>query len=202
MLYAIEIDGTIAINKRRFAYGIHRCRSMGIPPEITDQLCMYHKLITLKQARNSDYIIAIPEAVEALCKLAKEHRVVYITTRPESEAKETREWLERYHFPNPNETYHSKTIAEKYQIAHQLAAIDEEVILIGYRLEKASKAFECLCRARPRIAYELLPRLEIVGVGYNDLPTIQTSIQTSILPSWRAEDFCAWRARGGANRAG
>lgn len=65
------------------------------------------------------------------------------------------------------------------------------------RFTEGRATFGRLCRTMRRIAYELIGKLELVGVGYRETPRCQTnrSFAISVLPSWNTEDVRRWLLR-------
>lgn len=199
MLYSLEIDNTIAIDTKHFAQTIKQAISLGVPDEAIEKIRSHHKMLGFKETGKQRYVSTLaplPGAAEALQELAREGNIAYMTNRPAREATELREWLRTHGFPEPEQTYHCRQLVDKYRALHTVAAGDR-ITAIGYRVEQCIKAFERLCRTRPRLAYELVGKIEIVGIGYREIPRCPTnrSFAISVLPSWSQDEFRKWRQR-------
>lgn len=130
MLFAIDIDGTIATIAGTDAYGAYARRVLGIPvdrawrhlpsdPSLTAALCRDASFAVWWQAHTDDHervqaLLAdgqysqevqersrpIPGAQEALAQLARHHYILYVTNRKSPTSDLTQSWLREYSFPS------------------------------------------------------------------------------------------------------
>ncbi len=142
-------------------------------------------------------VLPLPGAVEAVKGLASEGKVIYATCRLPEEEEVTRTWLITHGFPNPEEVYCCPHYHWKYLAAYEASGRKEPVVLIDDMMTRVVKSFGIVVREQPKIASSLLKRIEIVGIGYEELPELPRHMPFaySILPSWEKEYLEAWRTR-------
>jgi uncharacterized HAD superfamily protein len=213
MLFAIDIDGTIATHGPYFCqqmfteagialageelaqctYGYHfwhHERVRALPEkqraELKDFAHAHHK--DLDQLENR---VPVPGASEALHVLMAEgHRVLYATCRPAEARQITQEWLAWYGFPAADQVETCQHYHSKYLAAHQVAGQREQVILMDDLVERMVPAFRTLAIQHREIALNLMRRLAVVAVGIDKPPVFaKVPFKVLALPSWRPEDL-------------
>src|SRR5260370_5981125 len=133
MLFAVDIDGTIATNGNYFCRRMFALAGINLPEEeLARCIYGYHfwkhpQVQALSDERRADLkqiahlhhkdldlleqSVPIPGACAALHSLVSEGgRVIYTTCRPPAAEQLTRDWLARYGFPSPDQVH----ICEKY----------------------------------------------------------------------------------------
>ena len=155
MLFALDIDGTIATSGNWFAQWMTKEAGIAVPEdelarvqygvewwqlpairalsherraELRAHAHAHHK--DLDHLANS---VPIPGAREALQWLLDEEsgsRIIYTTCRPGAGQQITRAWLERYGFPSSENVYTCERYHSKFIHAHSQAGAKEPVVLI------------------------------------------------------------------------
>lgn len=216
MLFAIDIDGTIAIDRTGYAQRLNNVLNLGIPDAIIDACNTYRDFAELPSVRayrrdpeqNTRYkeiyeslehdpdierqLMPAPGSVDALNEIASDGgRIVYVTCRkPEAETL-TRDWLARHGFPYAETATMCEHYRFKYLAAHSHVQGREQVILIDDKGEIMLKAFRQLARFHSEIALSLIGRLSIVDFGADEPPTAPFKIPFPVfaLPSWQPMDL-------------
>ena len=219
-MYALDIDSTIAIDRDGCARYLNEQLHLGIAEETLRDINAYWQFTELAQVvayrrdheehyqealKASDHapcviaaMVPLPGAVQAVNLLAQEASVVYVTCRREEEADLTRSWLKQHSFPASDAVYPCEHYHWKYIHAFHAAPGDEPIILIDDMMERVIKSFGIMAREHAQIAYQLLKRIEVVGLGYTTAPTLPAHMPFafSLLPSWQADHVASWLGRG------
>lgn len=213
MLFAIDIDGTIATHgpyfcQQMFAeagialsdaelarcpYGYHfwhheqvRALSEGRRAELKAFAHTHHK--DLDQLENRVPVSGAREALHSLQE--KGARLIYTTCRPASARRVTQEWLTHYGFPATDQVQICERYHNKYLYAHQFAKQDEFILLIDDLVEKMVPAFRTLALQHRQIALSLMRRLAVVAIGVEQPPVFNKApFKILALPSWQPEDL-------------
>lgn len=212
MLFAIDIDGTIATHGPYFCQQMFAEAGIALADEEL-ALCTsgYHfwhhervralpekRRVELKafahaHHKDPDQLenrVPIPAAREALHTLVAEGHLLYATCRPAEARQLTQEWLARYGFPAADQIQICQHYHSKYLAAHQIAEQREPVILIDDLVDKMVPAFRTLAIQHREIALSLMRRLAVVAVGIAQPPVFaKVPFKVLALPSWRPEDL-------------
>src|SRR5436190_15474861 len=187
MLFAIDIDGTIAKGDAKLApyaqflnqmvgFGLPdsffaddmdqdaysaAVKASGVTKEILEQARELKQFDPTSQERS----VPIPGAVEAMHQLADRGKLIYITVRmPFSEAL-TRSWLARTGFPNSQECHCCANLYYKIRRAYEVANEHEPIVLIDDLASRVAWTMALAKRAEPDIARSLWHRLFLVPFG-------------------------------------
>lgn len=222
MLFAIDIDRTIAIDSNGCARYLNRVLDLGISEAVIDSLDAYYLFEELPQVQAfretqddlyqqaiqiADHApevmmatVPIEGAVEAVKRLSQKGRIIYATCRKPEEIDVTRAWLTSYGFPEPDAVASCEHYYWKYIHAHKAANSKEQVVIIDDMMEQVVRSFGSVAREHPQIAYSLLPRLEVVGFDQKTPPQLPKKMPFawSLLPSWQPAHFDAWHPRARA----
>lgn len=212
MLFAIDIDGTIATSGNWFArwlatesglsiseetlsgitYGVEFWQLPAVCALSQDQreFLREHAHAHHKDLDRLANHIPIPGAREALHFLVAEGaRLMYTTCRPSDSQQLTREWLARYDFPCTEQVYTCDRYHEKFIHAHSQAEQDEPVIVIDDQISKLVPAFRLLVKYERPLALKLILRIALVQIGAEEPPTFPFDVPFPVLacPSWQRE---------------
>ena len=209
MLFAIDIDGTIATNGNYFARFLAQQAGLAIAENElarmvygfefwqhpTVQTLTHEQRSTLRQlakAHHKDpdhqrHRVPIPGAHDALADLAQHGKVIYTTCRqPESEQL-TRQWLAQYDFPSAENVFICNHYHWKYIHAHTVAQPGEMILLIDDLVEKMVPAFRTLAIQKRDMAINLAKRMAVVAIGQETPPHFaKVPFPILALPSWQA----------------
>ncbi|HEU5378076.1 MAG TPA: hypothetical protein VFV38_21855 [Ktedonobacteraceae bacterium] len=211
MLYAIDIDKTIAIDRVGSARWLNNCLSLGIPERTITSIAAYWQFLELapvqafREQHEQAFQVALtcadqepevllameplPGALAGVKRLAEHHRILYTTCRRQTSMEVTRAWLASAGFPSPESAISCSWYHDKYVHAHQAASQQEPVILIDDLMEEVVKSFGIVAREHYQVAVSLLRRVEVVGFGYARWPDAlprKLPFATSLLASWDA----------------
>src|SRR5579859_7850670 len=156
MLFAIDIDGTIAgtDHGREYANYLNRVLGIGMSAERVAAFSSYREFAlsaevqafgAISQENQNRYMEALelaqydaevqraslplPSAVEGVTALSTYGRVIYVTCRYASSRELSQEWLGQYGFPNPDRVFTCERFHHKYVEAQKNAAADEPIVL-------------------------------------------------------------------------
>lgn len=210
MLFALDIDGTIAVSGNWLARWLAQEAQLAIPEDELAQIRYGIEFWDLPQVRalpheqraqlrahahhkdpdRQENNIPIPGAREALHTLLKHGAtLIYTTCRQPESAQRTRAWLERYDFPCTTHVYICQHYHHKYIAAYEQAQEKEPVLLIDDLIEKMVPAFRTLAIEHRDTALSLVRRLAVVAIGHQEPPAFQkVPFKVLALPSWRPED--------------
>src|SRR5579885_1809010 len=215
MLFAIDIDATIATDRNGYARYLNNKLKLGIEESVIEQIKCYHDFHSLPAVQNylqepdqRDYYQAIynrlqhepeiqqnldplPNAVQALNTIAQWGNIIYITCRQPGAEALTREWLARAGFPSPEHVTICAHYHAKYLAAYEQAAPREKIILIDDHAEEMVKAFFIMAKNRLDIAVSLRRRLAVVAFDHTEPPTFHFKVPFPViaLPSWHPNDL-------------
>lgn len=214
MLFAIDIDGTIANDDRGRAYAryLNRELALGVSDETIERLKSYatfiqleqvqayaaeseehkaHYRAAIRQAQHDPEVqqaaIPLPGAVEGVAALARYGEIIYVTCRKPESFDRTRDWLSSYRFAQPDRIYICKHYHFKYIYASQLAHVSEPIVLIDDHAEDVVKFFQRLVKEHYAVAKSIRKRLAVVAFGCQEAPPCpfkQPLFPVLALPSW------------------
>lgn len=223
-MFALDVDRTIAIDRNGCARYLNRVLGLGISEATIDSLDAYYLFEDLPQVRafretqEDRYqqvvevaahapevmaaMVPIEGAIEAVQQLRQRGQVCYVTCRQAGEIETTCAWLASYGFPNPDAVASCEHYHWKYVRAYEAADSREPIILIDDMMEELVRSFGHVAREYPKIAYSLLPRLEVVGFEHKIFPPLPKKMPFaySILPSWQPAHFDVWHPHARAAR--
>lgn len=214
MLFAIDIDGTIAYDKqgRAFARYLNQALSLGVPDTTLRQLSCYHEFVELhavqayigqsqdnkqrykavfQSAANDPAIqqslVPLEGALAGVEALSLRGRIIYVTCRKPESVSLTQAWLARYGFPAPEQVYTCEHYHFKYVQAGQLADPSEPIVLIDDHAEEVIKFFHRLVKEDYSIAKAIRKRLAVIAFGSQEVPPHPFKVPlfpVLVLPSW------------------
>lgn len=213
MLYAVDVDGTIAIGGNWYARWLASAAKINIPeadlasiqygvefwdlPQV--QALTHEQRAALRKHahehhKDADHhinAVPIPGAVEALHMLAQSGGVIYTTCRKRSHRKLTSEWLERYGFPSPEQVHCCPRYHVKFLEAQHVAEPKEPIVLIDDLAREMVLSFRALAIHDRSKVLGLIKRITIVAIGCEEPPTFPFKVPFPVLalPSWRLEDL-------------
>ena len=202
MLFAIDIDNTIARDTKNAALRAYVLRALDMP---TDEQALRAWMQNAENAARfracCDASETVPEvmgalqpiagALDGVKQLARIGTVVYVTCRVPTLHDLTFEWLTRYGFPTPENPRLCASYSEKYLRTYEVADSNEPVILIDDRAEDVVRAFQFIARNHPDIAMKLIPRLSVVAFNPKEQRWRMRPppFPVLILKSWEQEDL-------------
>ena len=218
MLFAIDIDGTIAgtDHGREYAHYLNRILGIGMSEERVTAFSSYREFAlsaevqafgAVSQENQDRYMEALelaqhdtevqraslplPSAVEGVTALSTYGRVIYVTCRYASSRELSQEWLAQYGFPNPEQVFTCERFHHKYVKAQKNAATDEPIVLIDDHAEDIVKTFRKLVKEYYQVAKSVYGRLGLVAFGTDKAPTApnQLRIPMLALPSWEKDEI-------------
>src|SRR5215472_12851343 len=154
MLFAIDIDGTIAgtDHGREYAQYLNRVLDIGMSEAKVAAFSSYREFAfsaevqafgAVSQENQDRYMEALelaqhdvevqraslplPSAVEGVTALSTYGRVIYVTCRYASSRELSQQWLARYGFPNPEQVFTCERFHHKFVEAQRNAFIDEPI---------------------------------------------------------------------------
>jgi hypothetical protein len=209
MLFAIDIDRTIAGGFKAYVEHHNQELELGIPPHVLDALTDYQSFLHLPEViafrsihearfqdsrascRVSPQVIRsleeIPGAVVGVTYLSHFGTIRYYTIRSHEVQEGTREWLSTKRFPNPHDVVFCESSLQKLStLYHQ--ETQEAIVLIDDKCESLLRAFEKFAKGSPLIADDLQQRLVLVafGVEVQTLAADCKGLKVLALPSWDA----------------
>lgn len=202
MLFAVDIDNTIARDIKNAALRAYVMRALDLP---TDEQALR---VWMQNAENAARFRAcceasetVPEvmgalqpiagALDGVKQLAHIGTVVYVTCRVPELHGLTIDWLATHGFPSPENAHLCVRYSEKYLHAAKMASPEEPVILIDDRAEDIVRAFQHVARNHPNIAMNLIPRLSVVAFNPKEARwrMIPPPFPVLILKSWERKDL-------------
>ena len=218
MLFAIDIDGTIAgtDHGREYAQYLNRVLGIGMSEERVTAFSSYREfalsdevqafgaiseenqdryMAALELAQHDEEVqrasLPLPGAVEGVTALSTYGRVIYVTCRYASSRELSQEWLARYGFPNPEQVFTCERFHHKYVEAHKNAFTDEPIVLIDDHAEDIVKTFRKLVKEYYQIAKSVYGRFGLVAFGTDKAPTVANQLRIPVLalPSWEKEEI-------------
>lgn len=206
MIFAIDIDRTIAGGFRAYIEYHNRDLSLGIAREVLEGLANYQEFLQLPEVisyrRNNevcfqtskdsirvspDVILsleAFPGASEGVALLSELGTIRYYTIRANEVQEATMQWLCEKQFPYPQSVVFCESSIDKLiKLCQQ--ETDDTIVLIDDKYEVLLKAFDHCTRHIPAVADALRERLLIVAFGIEacNLPK-RDDIKLLALPSW------------------
>ena len=217
MLFAVDIDGTIASDDHGRAYAryLNRKLALNIADETIERLKSYHEFVMLEQvqaygavsdAHKEQYkavirqaqhdpevqhsLVPLPDARDGVTALAQYGNIIYVTCRKPESYDLTRNWLSSYGFPHPDSVYICEHYHHKYVHASKLADASEPIILIDDHAEEVVKFFQRLVKEQYPVAKSIRKRLAVVAFGCEVAPPCpfkQPLFPVLTLPSWEQD---------------
>lgn len=206
MLFAIDIDRTIAGGFRAYVNHHNRDLALGISQQVLNGLPNYQEFLQLPEVIayrqhnesrfqeskasirvSSDVILsleALPGAGEGVALLAALGTIRYYTIRADEVQEATVQWLDEKQFPYPqNVVFCESSIDKIVKLCQQ--ATDETIVLIDDKYAVLLIAFDHCTQRIPAVADALRGRLIIVAFDIKacDLPE-RDDIKLLALPSW------------------
>jgi len=216
MLFAIDIDGTIAQDEHGHAYAryLNQALALNISEEIIEHLPSYLSFIMLPEVQayvqnneehKQKYVETIRVAqhdpdvqrsatpmhnsVEGVKMLAEYGQICYITCRKSESQAITQEWLAQNGFLQPERVFFCEHYHHKYIAAHEQTTSDEPIILIDDHAEEVLKFFKRLIKEQYKVAKSVYKRVAIVAYGSKQLPIVPPKLQIPVfsLVSWNED---------------
>jgi uncharacterized HAD superfamily protein len=213
MLFAIDIDGTIAArNVRKFIELCNERFALGLSADILQRRMPYRDFLQLPELieRKEDLafkrelvwldldpqlLVAmrpLPGAIDILTQLAQRASVTYYTARYSTVWLErnapmqqaTKEWLAKKQFPSSDAVVFCSSVPDKLT---RLAAVaqTQPVVLIDDQYQKLLSAFAQLDISTRQVLQE---NLHLVAFGATSLPEQCYGLQVDVLPCWNDLD--------------
>jgi hypothetical protein len=208
MLYAIDIDSTIAIDRTGCARFLNKHLELGIDDSTLAGLAGYWEFLELApvqefraraeeafqealECSDNDLTVLtemepLPGAVSGVQRLAERGQVLYVTCRKKGNLEATRAWLAWAGFPEAGNVAACDWYHSKYLHAYEQAGEQEQIVLIDDMMEQIVRSFGRIAREHTQIALSLLRRIEVVGYGHKSLPSLPEHVPFthSLLASW------------------
>lgn len=213
MLFAVDIDGTIATYQGTTAYApyLNRVLALGLPEEIEGESGTAYALTAAERiyayvetspehkdryqaaiheaqfaADVQERAIPIQGAVETMHWFAAQGTLLYVTCRKQATQHVTQAWLARYGFPRPDRVTCCETYYHKYITAYQYAGKREPLLLIDDRVRDLVLSFRGLVENQRNIAASICQRAALVAFGHEQLPPLPSRLPFPVipLPSW------------------
>ena len=219
MLFAIDIDGTIATHtEQRLVYLPYFNRVLGLG--LQDQqlasfpdFFAFRKQVILpwmdspeKQHRYQEAVallqydadrqqadIPLPGAVAGVKKLSQYGKIIYVTYRKPETEELTRRWLASYGFPSPERAYCSEYAYDKPKHALQDAGGEELVVMIDNDMEGAMIGFRAFCTQHQDLGARLLKRLGFIVYGNQELDPVKTPKIAPVLKHLPLKRLVDWQ---------
>lgn len=199
MLFAIDIDGTIATHtEQRLSYLPYFNRTLGLGLS-KEQLAAFPRFFTFQErvifpwmntqerkilykeaSKQLQYdpdcqqaAIPIAGAVEGTQRLAEYGRVIYVTYRKPDTEQITRRWLANNGFPSPEGAYCSEYSYDKIKYAQQEAEEEEQVIMVDNDIKGVMIGFRAFCTNYREQGKTLLNRIGFILYGDQVLDPVQ-----------------------------
>lgn len=214
VLFAIDIDGTIAGISGIFGAYFNRELKLGLSPEEEQKIRWYdslrkHSAVVEYRKKNNEHFLEVYEryreyfpamlarevltgAVKGVTTLAKWGNIQYITIRfsRDGEINEqiqaaTRQWLRKHNFPNPDNVAFCASFQVKLQLLAEQAS--SPVTLIDDRCSSDLLAcYEKLIQNPEyrELAHLIRERITFVAFGKKELPEDTLGLHMLALPSW------------------
>lgn len=208
MLFAIDIDGTIAGGPDAYKLYIeHHNNDLGLDlaPQLLDSLTNYQSFLKLPQVRayrrehedrfqtsrascrtSSNVILSlnmVSGAISGVQYLAKFGYVCYYTIRTNREA--TKQWLTIHQFPNPQDIVFCDSALHKLMSIHQLEIRKHEhVALIDDKPSALIQAFEKLTITHPHVARDIQQHVSLIAFGPDFVEGQDSGLRVFVLSSW------------------
>jgi uncharacterized HAD superfamily protein len=215
MLFAIDIDATIATDRNGYARHLNTQLELGIAEDTIQQLESYADFHRLPAVQNflqqseqkarywhvyeglqhepeiQKQLVPISGAVDALNNLAHSGKIVYVTCRQPAAELITSEWLARYKFPSPAQITICPHYHYKYLAAYEHSEPREKVILIDDHAKEMILSFFIMTKTHLDIAVSLCRRLAVIAFDQTEPPTFHFKVPFPIvaLPSWHPDDL-------------
>jgi uncharacterized HAD superfamily protein len=215
MLFAIDIDGTIAARSmRKFVQLCNERLALGLSTEVLQRRMFYRDFLELPEMlkRKGDpefqralawidlepqlliAMLPLPGAVEGVTQLAQCASVTYYTARhstarPERNApmeQATKQWLARKQFPCSDAVVFCASVPDKLMRLTSVAQT-QPVVLIDDQYEKLLNAYAQL-QLDKSTRQVLQENLHLVAFGATKQPEQCCGLQVDILPSWNDFD--------------
>ncbi|HEU5377544.1 MAG TPA: hypothetical protein VFV38_19145 [Ktedonobacteraceae bacterium] len=208
MLYAIDIDSTIAIDRTGCARFLNKHLRLGIDDSTLAGLAGYWAFLelapvqefraraeeayqeALKRSDDDLTVLAemepLPGAVSSVQRLAEHDHILYVTCRKKANREATRAWLAWAGFPSATNVATCDWYHSKYLHAYERAGEREQIVLIDDMMEQIVRSFGRVARDHTQIALSLLRRMEVVGFGHKSLPPLPEGVPFahSLLANW------------------
>jgi hypothetical protein len=139
--------------------------------------------------------VPMPGAIQAMHQLALLGKIIYVTLRKPYSEQLTREWLEWYGFPSPDQTYCCEHFEFKYLQAHHHLQEDEVLTMVDDNIRGLIGRFPTLARTHADVARSLLRRISFVLIGNQILDPIPEKFQRfsiARIPTFASEQFDRW----------
>lgn len=211
MLFAIDIDGTIATNGNWYCRWMNKHARLAIPEERLDAMAYGFQfwedpaVLTLsederkrlrkfsfdhhKDRRRHIHAVPIPGAMEAMQTLLQHGKILYVTCRKWHCRGLSSAWLKKHGFPEYKQVRCCSRYYVKFLEARRIAEPKEPIILIDDLAEKMVRAFRALVIHDRKRATGIIKRLTVVAIGETEPPTFPFKVPFPVLalPSWQPE---------------
>src|SRR5215469_14451043 len=185
MLFAIDIDATIATDRNGYARFLNDAFKLGIEESKIEQIASYEDFHDLPAVQEylqqpdqrtryrevydslqyepemQKQLIPIEGAVEALKDITDLGKIIYVTCRQPGAETLTTEWLTHYNFPYPEQVTICPHYYYKYLVAYDQTKPREKIILIDDHAEEMVMSFFIMAKTHPEIATSLRRRLAV-----------------------------------------
>lgn len=202
MLFALDIDNTIARDIKNAALRAYLVRVLDIPDD-EQAFSAWFRIPGNKQRleqgrRDSEKspevmgaVQPIPGALDGVKQLAELGTVVYVTCRVPALHDLTMDWLTRYGFPTPENMRLCALYSEKYLHARAMAGDGEPIMLFDDQAEKIVRSFGTIAKNDPAVAMQLIPRLSVVAFNPKEATWRMQPppFPVLILKSWEPESL-------------
>ena len=207
MLFAIDIDRTIAGGFRAYVEHHNRDLALGISQPVLNELVNYQEFLQLPEViayrrdneerfqASKESIRVSPEVILSLetmsgaaagvAALSDFGTIRYYTIRAAEVQEATIQWLCEKQFPYPrNVVFCESSIDKLVKLCQQ--ETDDTIVLIDDKYEVLLKAYDHCTRHIPAVADALCERLTIAafGIEASNLPQ-RDDIKLLALPSWQ-----------------
>jgi len=219
MLFAIDIDGTIATHtEERLVYLPYFNRALGLglsEQELSsfsdffafrEQVILpwmdspekqraYQEAATQLQydADRQQAAIPLPGAIAGVRLLAQYGKIIYVTYRKPDTEELTRRWLASYGFPSPERAYCSEYSYDKPRYALQDAHEEDQVVLIDNDMARTIIGFRTFCTQHRDLGTRLLKRLGLIVYGHQELDPVKTPKIAPVLKHLPLKRLVDWQ---------
>jgi hypothetical protein len=215
MLFAIDVDATIATDRNGYARHLNDDLKLGIDENVIRELKSYDDFHVLPEVQTylqqpdqknrywsiyeslqhepeiQEQLIPITGAVEAINNLAHSGKIIYVTCRQPGAESITSKWLAQHKFPSSEQVTICPHYYYKYLVAYDQTEPREKIILIDDHAKEMIEAFFIMAKTHLDIATNLHRRLAVVAFDQTEPPTFRFKIPFRVvaLPSWQRSDL-------------
>lgn len=172
MLFALDIDGTLAIDKGNRLCRAFIARDLGLS---ADECTASARLTTIPAERQRAALESALRSPEVMSKLEPIHGalagiklfaslgdILYVSCRAPALHDTTVAWLNRHGFPHPERVCLCDAPQAKYTCVAE-SSRGEPIVLVDDRAEQLVRAFRLLASERPDVALRLTPLLTVLA---------------------------------------